>query len=74
MSDRPIEMTPERVARMMTIADLGLVFASNPLRMRFLAAKVMARAVTNDEVYDLLRAAVSEPLPSEEPPVNGRQV
>jgi hypothetical protein len=58
-----IEMTPERIERMEEIANLALVFASDPLRMRLLAAKVMARAVTNDEVFRLLQRAAVEDFP-----------
>lgn len=66
-----IEMTPERLARMTEIAEIGMVFR-DPLRLRFLAAKVLARAVSNDEVWELVQAAVNEPLPTDEPPsMNG---
>ena len=68
MSDekRFVEMTSERVARMDEIALLALVFAADPMRMRLLAAKVMARAVSNDEVFALLQDAAVEDFP--EPP------
>lgn len=67
----PIEMTPERIARLEEVAMVGLAFR-DPERLRFLAAKVLARAVTNDEVWDLVQAAATDPLPGDEPPsMNG---
>lgn len=72
MTERWIEMTPERVARMVEIGEIGAVFR-DPLRQRLLAAKVLARAVTDDAVWELVQAAAVEPFPTDEPPVNGRQ-
>jgi len=70
---RRIEMTPETIARMTEIATLAKVFADDRERMRLLAAKVLARAVSDDEVWRLVQAAATEPLPTDEPPtINGR--
>lgn len=71
MKDRRIEMTPERIARLERVATIGIAFRDRD-RLRFLAAKVLARAVTDDEVLALVQAAATEPLPGDEPPpVNG---
>jgi hypothetical protein len=64
MSDRHIEMTPERVKRMFEIADVGVVFL-DPDRQRYLAAMVLARAVTDDSVWELVQRAAVAPLPDE---------
>jgi hypothetical protein len=56
---------------MTAIAVLGVVFR-DPMRQRLLAAKVLARAVTNDEVWELVQAAAVDPFPTDEPPINGR--
>jgi hypothetical protein len=67
MSERRIEMTPAVVARMVEIAEVGVVFR-DPERQRLLAAKVLARAVTDDEVWELVQAAAIEDFPTDEPP------
>lgn len=65
--ERMVEMTEERIARMSEIIEIGYAFRDID-RQRFLVAKVLARAVTDDEVWALVQSAVNEPLPTDEPP------
>jgi hypothetical protein len=68
---RMVEMNEERIARMSEIIEVGYAFR-DPDRQRFLVAKVLARAVTDDAVWELVQSAVNEPLPTDEPPsMNG---
>ena len=69
--ERKIEMTEERLDRMVEIATIGIVFR-DPMRLRLLAAKVLARSVTDDSVWELVQAAAIEDFPTDEPPsMNG---
>lgn len=53
LGDRQIEMTNENFLRMQGIEKVADIFR-DPSRQRLLTAAVMARAISNQEVYELL--------------------
>jgi hypothetical protein len=65
--DRRILMTPERVERMLKIVSLVNIFNESN-RQRVLVARVMARAVTDDDLFDMIVEAAFEPIPDPDSP------
>ena len=63
MSEEQIEMTPERQERLDELIVLTQVFMS-ARRQRLLTAYVIARALTNDEVYNLVKRAATDDFPA----------
>jgi hypothetical protein len=60
--DRLIEMTPENLVRLDAVEKLAGVFI-DPERCRYLAAAVLARAITNQEVLELVQKAATDRIP-----------
>lgn len=71
--ERLVEMTPERIERMLTIIALSVVFGDLD-RQRVLVARVLARSLTNDELYELVQMASTEPIPDPDDPAYQKSV
>lgn len=61
-SERMIEMTPENIVRLHAIEQLAAVFI-DPARCRYLTAAVLARAISNQEVFELVQQAATDRIP-----------
>jgi hypothetical protein len=62
-----IEMSPENLMRLKAVEKLAGAFA-DPDRCRYLAAAVLARAISNQEVFELVQLAATDKLPVKKEP------
>ena len=62
LGDRQIEMTAENFDRMQGIEEVADIFR-DPDRQRLMTAAVMARAISNQEVYELVLEVAHGKIP-----------
>ena len=62
LGDRQIEMTVENLHRMMALEEIADIFR-DPDRQRLMTAAVMARAISNQEVFELVLEVAHGKIP-----------
>lgn len=67
-TERTVEFTLDNLVRMARVEMLLSRYVEEQWRFRYLAAKVAARAVTDDTFMEFLAAAATEPMPEDTPP------
>jgi len=62
LGDRQIEMTEENFDRLMDLEEIADIFR-DPDRQRLMTAAVMARAISNQEVFELVMDVAHGEIP-----------